>query len=66
MAEHIFSVVERINQGGVTVLLVEQKVSHALKMCHRGYVLENGRVVITAGGEELIKDERVRKAYLAM
>lgn len=35
-------------------------------MSHRGYILENGRVVITAGGEELLRDEGVRKAYLAM
>ncbi len=66
MAEHIFSVIEKINRGGFTVLLVEQKVSHALGMCHRGYVLENGRVVLTGSGEELSTNEHVRKAYLAM
>lgn len=66
MAETIFAVIEKINREGLTVILVEQKVSHALRMCHRGYVLENGRVVLTGSGEKLMTDEHVRKAYLAM
>jgi branched-chain amino acid transport system ATP-binding protein len=48
----------------VTVLLVEQNARAALKVAHRGYVLETGSVVLTGPAEELLQDERVRKAYL--
>ncbi len=66
MASKIFSVIEDINASGLTVLLVEQKVTFALKMSHRGYVLENGRIKMCASGRELLNDDYVRGAYLAV
>jgi len=55
-----------LNRGGLTVLLVEQNVALSLKLCHRAYVLENGRVVMSGTGEELLRDDRVRQAYLGL
>jgi branched-chain amino acid transport system ATP-binding protein len=60
----IFETIREINARGVTVLLVEQNARAALKTAHRGYVLETGREVLTGSAEELLTDERVRKAYL--
>jgi branched-chain amino acid transport system ATP-binding protein len=60
----IFETVREINARGVTVLLVEQNARAALKVAHQGYVLETGRVVLSGPAEELLRDERVRKAYL--
>ena len=66
MVSHIFGNIEKINQRGLPVLLVEQKVSIALKMSHRTYVLENGRVVMLGRGNELLEDDHIRKAYLSV
>jgi len=60
----ILDTIREINARGVTVLLVEQNARAALKVAHRGYVLETGRVVLSGPAEELLQDERVRKAYL--
>jgi branched-chain amino acid transport system ATP-binding protein len=66
MVSHVFKALEQINQRGMTILLVEQKVTFALKMSHRAYVLENGRIVLEGEGPSLMKDEHVCRAYLAM
>jgi branched-chain amino acid transport system ATP-binding protein len=63
VVSNIFSVVQEINKQGVTVLLVEQNVAHALKMSHWGYVIENGRIVLKGTGEELAGNEHTKKAY---
>lgn len=60
----IFETIHEINARGVTVLLVEQNARAALKIAHRGYVLETGRVVLAGKATDLLNDERVRKAYL--
>lgn len=62
----IFGVVRDISQLGVTVMLVEQNAVHALQLSDRGYVLENGRIVLHGTGEELLGDDRVRTAYLGL
>jgi branched-chain amino acid transport system ATP-binding protein len=64
LVKAIFATIREINARGVTVLLVEQNARAALKVAHRGYVLETGRVVLSGAAEELLQDERVRKAYL--
>ncbi len=66
LVEEMFRVVREINRRGVTVLLVEQNTGNALKLAHRGYVLESGRVVLTGTGKELLANERVREAYLGL
>jgi branched-chain amino acid transport system ATP-binding protein len=66
MVEDMFRVIREINQRGVTVLLVEQNTENALKLAHRGYVLESGRVVLEGSGSELLANARVREAYLGL
>jgi branched-chain amino acid transport system ATP-binding protein len=66
LVEEMFAVVERINAAGVTVLLVEQNTAHALAIAHRAFVLESGRVVLAGTGNELLRNEGVRQAYLGM
>lgn len=60
----MFAIIRSINAEGITILLVEQNVQQSLKIAHRAYVLENGRVTIEGAGADLLNDERVRAAYL--
>lgn len=62
----IFSVIREINQRGITILLVEQNISHALKMSHWGYVIENRRIVLSGTGEDLAANEHTKKAYFGV
>ena len=64
LVRSIFDTIERINRNGVTVLLVEQNAKAALALAHRGYVIETGSVILEGTGQELLKNENVRKAYL--
>jgi branched-chain amino acid transport system ATP-binding protein len=66
MVAAVFDLVARIRAGGVSVLLVEQNVRHALALADRGYVLENGRIVLEGPGTELIEHPRVKRAYLGL
>ena len=64
-AGQIFDVIKKLNQEqGVSVLLVEQNARMALKVAHRGYVLETGRITFTDKAEVLLNDPRIRAAYL--
>jgi branched-chain amino acid transport system ATP-binding protein len=60
----IFDVIKELNQQGVSVLLVEQNARMGLKIAHRGYVLETGRITFTDRAESLLNDPRIRAAYL--
>ena len=64
LVEQIFSIIKELNEAGSTILLVEQNALMALSIATRGYVLETGRIVLTAPGEELLHNEAVKKAYL--
>ena len=66
IVEDIFNTVKRMNQQGVTVLLVEQNAMQALELAHRAYILEQGRIVATGTGQELLHDDRVQEAYLGI
>jgi branched-chain amino acid transport system ATP-binding protein len=63
---HIFEIIQRINREGITMILVEQNVSHALRLSQRGYVLENGRITIEGSGEKLLQNANLRKAYMGL
>ena len=58
-----FNVIRRVNEMGVSVLLVEQNVKQTLAIAHRGYVLSQGRVVAQGSAEELRNNDQVRQAY---
>ncbi|KPC51906.1 ABC transporter ATP-binding protein [Amantichitinum ursilacus] len=60
----IFRTIEALNKEGMTILLVEQNAHHALKVAHRGYVLQHGGIVLTGTGKELLASPEVRAAYL--
>jgi branched-chain amino acid transport system ATP-binding protein len=60
----IFDVIRELNRRGVSVLLVEQNARMALKVAHRGYVLETGRITFTDKADVLLNDPRIRAAYL--
>ena len=64
VVQEVFRVVREIHARGVTVLLVEQNVRQALQTSQRGYVLENGRVVLEGTGEALLASEATQRAYL--
>jgi branched-chain amino acid transport system ATP-binding protein len=66
LVENTFRMIERINRGGVTILLVEQNVVKALTLAHRAFVIENGRMVMAGAGSDLLKNEHLKKAYLGM
>ena len=66
LVSEIFAIVRDINARGVTVLLVEQNVFEALDVSNRAYVLQTGRIVMEGKGQELLKSDMVREAYLGM
>src|SRR5262245_40873773 len=66
LVQELFRTVRALNEQGLTVLLVEQNVVASLKLAKRAYVLENGRIVMTGTGAELIADDRVRQTYLGL
>ncbi len=66
VVQEVFGIVERLNADGTPIILVEQNVAVSLKMANRAYVLENGRIVLSGPGEDLLQDDRVREAYLGL
>jgi branched-chain amino acid transport system ATP-binding protein len=66
LVQEIFQTAQRINREGVTILLVEQNVKQTLSICHRAYVLENGRIVLEGTGKELLNNPHVKEAYLGI
>lgn len=64
LVETIFETIKKLNQEGVTILLIEQNAAKALQVAHRGYVIETGQIVLSDSAANLRKSERVRKAYL--
>jgi len=66
IVKQIFSLVEEINRKGTAILLVEQNVSQSLKLSDRGYILENGRIVMSGTGREILADSHAKKAYLGL
>jgi branched-chain amino acid transport system ATP-binding protein len=64
LVETIFQVVQDINRQGTTILLVEQNARMALRVAHRGYVMQTGRIVLQDTGANLLKSDIVRKTYL--
>ncbi len=66
LVAQVYELIKKINDEGVTVLLVEQNIQHALQICHQAFVLETGRITLTGSGKELLQSEHVKKAYLGL
>lgn len=64
LVREIFRILREINQSGTTILLVEQNANMALRIAHRGYVLETGTISQTGSGEDLLGNPKVKEAYL--
>lgn len=64
IVQSVFNTIKEINKTGTTILLVEQNAFAALQIADRGYVLENGRIVLSGKAKDLASDEKVKKAYL--
>lgn len=65
--KQIFEIIRKINEeSGTTIFIVEQNANQALKLAHRGYVMENGRITLNDTSENLLGNEKVRKAYLGL
>jgi branched-chain amino acid transport system ATP-binding protein len=66
MVQELFRVMRVLNERGMSILLVEQNVVRALRICHRAYVLESGRIVMQGTGAELGRSDTIRKSYLGL
>lgn len=66
LVQELFQTIRKLRESGLTVLLVEQNVAMSLKLADRGYVIENGRIVLSGTGEKLLHDDAVRQAYLGI
>lgn len=64
VVKQVFEVIQQINRAGTTVLLAEQNAFAALKIAHRGYVIENGRIVMEGDRDTLMNNDAIRKAYI--
>src|SRR6266571_2281875 len=66
IVQEVLHIIRALNKRGLTILLVEQNVAVSLRISDRAYVLENGRIVMSGSGNELLHDDRVRQAYLGL
>jgi branched-chain amino acid transport system ATP-binding protein len=66
VVQEVLHTIRVLNQRGITVLLVEQNVAVSLRISQRAYVLENGRIVMSGSGDDLLHNDRVRQAYLGL
>ena len=66
VVQNVLTTVRDLNRGGLTCVLVEQNVAVSLKLASHAYVLENGRITLAGSGEQLLRDDRVRQAYLGL
>ncbi|MFC4766215.1 ABC transporter ATP-binding protein [Effusibacillus consociatus] len=66
LVKQLFQLIQQINKGGITIMLVEQNVRQTLQIVDRSYVLENGSISIEGNGTDLLNNEHVKKAFLGM
>ncbi len=66
IVEALLQIIRGINQDGLTILIVEQDVQAVLEIADTGYVLESGHIVLSGSGQQLLKDDRVKQAYLGL
>ncbi len=66
VVSQIFEIIKKLNSSGMTILLVEQNARMALKISHRAYVLETGRITLSGKGSDLLSNDEVRRSYLGV
>jgi branched-chain amino acid transport system ATP-binding protein len=66
VVQEVFRIIKLLHERGMTVILVEQNVAVSLKLADQAYVLENGRIVMSGSGDQLLHDDRVRQAYMGL
>ncbi len=66
IVEQIFQIVSDIRKDGVSILIVEQNIYETIELCDRGYVLENGEIVLNGTSQQLLSNEKVKEAYLGV
>jgi len=66
VVDRLFGVLQKIREGGLTILIIEQNVQQTLEMADRGYVMENGHIVLTGSGRELLANEHLKSHYLGV
>jgi len=66
LVELVFETLEKINDAGITILLVEQNIASALRYCDKAYLMENGRITKSGLGKELLADKHVKEAYIGI
>lgn len=66
LVELVFQTLEKINESGITILLVEQNIASALRCCDKAYLMENGRITKSGLGQDFLNDEHVKEAYLGI
>ena len=66
VVDDVFEMIKQLRSHGMSILLVEQNVQQTLEIADRGYVMENGRILLEGRSEELIQNENIRKAYLGL
>ena len=66
IVEKVLDTLEKINEDGVTILLVEQNIRDSLNIAHRAYVLEEGKIIIEGKGRELLTNDHIKEVYLGI
>jgi branched-chain amino acid transport system ATP-binding protein len=66
VVQEVFAIIETLHRSGLTIVLVEQNVAVSLRLASQAYVLENGRITLSGTGASLLRDDRVREAYLGL
>ena len=66
VVEDVFQMIKKLRTQGISVFLIEQNVGQTLEIADRGYVMENGRILLEGPSEELMRNDQIRKAYLGL
>ena len=66
LVDEVFKIIKKVNEEGITILLVEQNVVHALTSCTKAYILENGRITLQGKGRDLLNNEHIKEVYLGI
>jgi branched-chain amino acid transport system ATP-binding protein len=66
IVQKVFEIIKKIKEQNITILLIEQNVVKSLKIADRGYIMENGKIVLSGEANKLLADDKIRKAYMGI